>query len=120
MKCPKCKQTMRCLDTRWREAEQIKVRRWRCECGVRGITNEQWVDAPSLPTPKPKTTKKVTVNQAADRLMKAIHGGRVPKKEKEVVVKHTPTKSMFMDMDEGSSDEDFKDLGLDLPRGGDW
>lgn len=52
--------------------------------------------------------------------MKAIHGGRIPKKEKEVVVKHTPTKSMFMDMDEGSSDEDFKDLGLDLPRGGDW
>lgn len=84
------------------------------------MTNEQWTNTPVVPKATPKPAKKLTVDQAANRLMKALHGGRVPKKEKEVVVKHTPTKSMFMDMDEGSSDEDFKDLGLDLPRGGDW
>jgi transcriptional regulator NrdR family protein len=118
MKCPKCRKTMRCLDTRWKDSEQVKTRRWRCECGVRGMTTERWIDAPAVPTPaKPK---KITVNQAADRLMKAWHGGRVPKKEKDVVVKHTPTKSMFTDMDEGNPDEDFSDLGIDIPRGGDW
>jgi len=87
---------------------------------VRGMTNEQWINTPSASHPQPKPTKKLTVDQATNRLMKAIHGGRVPKKEKDVAVKHTPTKSMFMDMDEGSTDEDFSDLGIDLPKGGDW
>lgn len=84
------------------------------------MTNEQWVVTPSTTTVTPKPIKKPTVDQAADRLMKALHGGRVSKKEKDVVIKHTPTKSMFTDMDEGDSTEDFKDLGLDLPRGSDW
>jgi hypothetical protein len=84
------------------------------------MTQEKWMDAPSIPAPQPKPTKKLTVDQAANRLMNALHGGRVPKKEKDVAVKHTPTKSMFMDMDEGSTDEDFSDLGIDLPKGGDW
>lgn len=83
------------------------------------MTNEQWTDAPTS-EPLPKTTKKLSVDQAANRLMQAIHGGRVSKKEKDVAVKHTPTKSMFTDMDEESSSEDFSDLGIDIPRGGEW
>jgi hypothetical protein len=47
--------------------------------------------------------------------MKALHGGRVPKKEKQVAVKHTPTKSMFEDTDEDYG-ENIGDLGLDIPR----
>jgi hypothetical protein len=84
------------------------------------MTNEQWTNTPVVPKATPKPAKKLTVDQAANRLMKALHGGRVPKKEKDVVVKHTPTKSMFTDMDEGNPDEDFSDLGIDIPRGGDW
>jgi len=87
------------------------------------MTQEKWMDAPSIPAPQPKKKpdpKRLSIDQAANRLMKALHGGRVPKKEKDVAVKHTPTKSMFMDMDEGGTDEDFSDLGIDLPKGGDW
>lgn len=47
--------------------------------------------------------------------MKAFYGGRVSKKEKQVVVKRTPTKSMFEDTEENFGD-DIKDLGLDIPR----
>jgi hypothetical protein len=83
------------------------------------MTNEQWVTAPEIPKPKPKTTKKLSVDQAADRLMDAFYG-KSTKKGKDVAVKHTPTKSMFEDMDEGNSTEDFSDLGIDLPKGGDW
>ena len=47
--------------------------------------------------------------------MKAFYGGRVSKKEKQVVVKHTPIKSMFEDSVEDYK-EDIGDLGIDLPR----
>jgi hypothetical protein len=40
-----------------------------------------------------------------------------PKTEKQVVVKHTSTKSMFEDADEDKYYDDFSDLGLDIPRG---
>jgi hypothetical protein len=40
-----------------------------------------------------------------------------PKTEKQVVVKHIPTKSMFEDADEDKYYDDFSDLGLDIPRG---
>jgi hypothetical protein len=55
------------------------------------------------------------MNQQVDHLMKAFYGGRVSKKEKQVVVKHTPIKSMFEDSVEDYK-EDIGDLGIDLPR----
>ena len=43
-----------------------------------------------------------------------------PKTEKQVVVKHTPTKSMFEDADEDNQYSNYKDLGIDIPKGDDW
>ena len=115
MRCPQCKKRMKCLDTRWQETERTTLRRWKCECGVRGKTKEAWLSTPIKVQPRKAKPKKLTVNQATDHLMKAFYGGRVSKKEKQVVVKRTPTKSMFEDTEENFGD-DIKDLGLDIPR----
>lgn len=115
MRCPQCKKRLKCLDTRWQDAEQLTIRRWRCVCGVQGKTKEVWLSTPIKAQPKKAKPKKQTMNQQVDHLMKAFYGGRVPKKEKQVVVKHTPTKSMFEDADEDYG-ENLGDLGLDLPR----
>jgi len=125
MKCPSCKKRMRCLDTRWQNGEAMTIRRWACACGMRGKTKETWLSTPTAePKPKPQKKpdlKRLSVDKAANRLMDAFYGKPTkPKKEKDVSVKHTPPKSLFTDMDEGGSDEDFSDLGLDIPRGGDW
>jgi hypothetical protein len=117
---------MKCLDTRWQNDERMTIRRCLCACGVRGKTKEIWLSTPTL-DPKPVKQKKIdpkklNADQAADLLMKGLYGTK-PKQKKEkdvVVVKHTPLKSMFTDMDEGSTGEDFSDLGIDLPRGGGW
>lgn len=119
MKCPQCKEQMRCLDTRWQEAQGTKLRRWQCVCGVKGKTQETWVQLPS--TPKPKPPKKVSKLPKMDALTSAFYG-KTPttKKEKHVDVKHKPSRSLFEDTDEDSSRQDFSDLGLDIPRGDDW
>jgi hypothetical protein len=107
---------MKCLDTRWQETEKITIRRWKCECGVRGKTKEGWLSTPiKVQERKKAKPKKQTMNQQVDHLMKAFYGGRVSKKEKQVVVKHTPIKSMFEDSVEDYK-EDIGDLGIDLPR----
>jgi hypothetical protein len=43
-----------------------------------------------------------------------------PKTEKQVVVKHTSTKSMFEDADEDNQYSNYEDLGIDIPKGDDW
>ena len=116
MKCPQCKTRMKCLDTRWNEATVQTRRRWSCKCGVRGATLERWESTPLRKAPK--KAKKINVERATDTLMSAFYG--VPKKaktEKQVVVKHTPIKSMFEDADEGKYYDDLSDLGLDIPKG---
>ena len=118
MKCPQCKTRMKCLDTRWNAVTVQTRRRWSCKCGVRGATLEGWESAPLRKAPK--KAKKINVEKATDTLMSAFYG--VPKKakpktEKQVVVKHTSTKSMFEDADEDKYYDDFSDLGLDIPKG---
>lgn len=93
----------------------MTLRRWRCECGVRGKTSERWESTPVKKQDHKTKTKKLSANKAVDRLMEVLHGGRVPKKEKQVVVKHTPTRSMFEDTEEDYGD-DIGDLGIDIPR----
>ena len=118
MKCPTCKEGMRCLDTRWNDTKNLKVRRWRCECGHRGVSHEMWVD---VPIRKPKPKKEINVDTAANRLMTAFYGTPPKaKKEKDVSVKHTPIRSVFEDTDEDYRFQDDGGLGIDIPKGDDW
>lgn len=118
MRCPTCREQMRCLDTRWNDTARVKYRRWQCACGLKGKTQETWVDAPAKPKPKPKVRPK-PVKQ--DPLTQAFYGKPAKiKKEKDVSVRHKPMQSLFESTDEDSVGEDFSDLGLDIPRGGDW
>ncbi len=121
MKCPNCKRKMRCLDTRWQEATKTTVRRHACVCGVRGKTTERWdsLPAPEGKKPSQPKPKKLPVDSAANRLMNALYAPK--KKEKDVVVKHKPTKSMFDDTEEDyTRDNYYDDIGIDIPRGDDW
>jgi len=43
-----------------------------------------------------------------------------PKKQKQVEVKHKPSKSMFEDTEDSRHYEDYSDLGIDIPKGDDW
>ena len=121
MKCPQCKTRMKCLDTRWNAVTVQTRRRWSCKCGVRGATLEGWESAPLRKAPK--KAKKINVEKATDTLMSAFYGApkkAKPKTEKQVVVKHTPTKSMFEDADEDNQYSNYEDLGIDIPKGDDW
>lgn len=120
MKCPNCKRKMRCLDTRWQEATKSTVRRHACVCGVRGKTTERWDSSPAPEGKKPSQPKpkKLPVDSAANRLMNALYAPK--KKEKDVVVKHKPTKSMFEDTEDYTYGDRYDDLGIDIPKGDDW
>lgn len=88
---------------------------------MKGATLEGWESAPLRKAPK--KAKKINVEKVTNTLMSAFYG--VPKKakpktEKQVVVKHTPTKSMFEDADEDNQYSNYKDLGIDIPKGDDW
>ena len=112
-----------CLDTRWNIDLVQTRRRWSCKCGVKGTTLERWESIPSIPKPVPKKVKEIDVEVATDNLMSAFYGTLKkpkPKKEKQVVVKHTPTKSAFEDSDEGKYYDDLSDLDLDIPKGYEW
>jgi hypothetical protein len=102
---------------------------------VKGTTLERWEITPSIPKPVPKKVKDIDVERSTDTLMSSLYGtlkkpkperkpkpkpNPKPKKERQVVVKHTPTKSMFEDSDEGKFYDDLSDLGFDLPKGDDW
>ncbi len=116
MKCPQCKTRMKCLDTRWNASKVQTRRRWSCSCGVKGATLEGWESAPLRKAPK--KVRKINVEKATDTLMSAFYGApKKAKTEKQVVVKHTPIKSMFEDADEDKYYDDFSDLGLDIPKG---
>lgn len=117
MRCPTCRRKMKCLDTRWYEADRCTTRRHACDCGVRGKTTERWDTLPTLAGSKPKV-KKLTVPRASDSLQSAM--SNMVKKHKQVVVKHKPPKSEFDSMDEDYGREDYGDLGIDIPRGDDW
>lgn len=102
---------MKCLDTRWQAADRVTLRRWQCACGVRGKTIEQWVDSPVVEkVKKPKLSKLLPKRQVVKQ-----------KIQKQVVDRRRP--SQFDDIDEDyspSRNEDFRDIGLDLPYGKDW
>ena len=90
---------------------------------MKGTTLERWESIPSVPTPVPKKVKEINVEKATDTLMSAFYGTLKkpkPKKEKQVVAKHTSTKSVFEDSDEGKYYDDLSDLGLDIPKGDEW
>lgn len=83
---------------------------------MKGATLEGWESAPLRKAPK--KAKKINVEKATDTLMSAFYGApKKAKTEKQVVVKHTPIKSMFEDADEDKYYDDFSDLGLDIPKG---
>ena len=112
---------MKCLDTRWNAVTVQTRRRWSCSCGVKGATLEGWESAPLRKAPK--KAKKINVEKATDTLMSAFYGApkkAKPKTEKQVVVKHTSTKSMFEDADEDNQYSNYEDLGIDIPKGDDW
>lgn len=102
---------MKCLDTRWQAADRVTLRRWQCACGVRGKTIEQWVNSPVVKKVKePKPSKPLPKRQVVKQ-----------KIQKQVVDRRRP--SQFDDIDEDyspSRNEDFRDIGLDLPHGKDW
>ena len=88
---------------------------------MKGATLEGWESAPLRKAPK--KAKKINVEKATDTLMSAFYGApkkAKPKTEKQVVVKHTSTKSMFEDADEDNQYSNYKDLGIDIPKGDDW
>ena len=111
-----------CLDTRWNKTEIQTRRRWKCKCGARGTTIERWESAPAIPKPIPKPDyKKIDVEKSTDKLMDAFYGRKEkPKKQKQVEVKHKPSKSMFEDTEDSRYYDDYSDLGIDIPKGDDW
>ena len=124
MKCPVCSIRMRCLDTRWNKTVNQTRRKWKCSCGSRGTTIESWESTPTKVTrtlkPKPDF-KKIDVEKSTDKLMTAFYGRlEKPKKQKQVEVKHKPTKAMFEDVEDSRNYDDYSDLGIDIPKGDDW
>jgi len=116
MKCPKCKDKMICVDSRWDNDRLLTTRKWRCVCGMWGKTTERWESAPVHKVKSPKDKPKVSdINILTAKLAKKLLGTK-PKVEK---VKHTPIKSLFDDVDEDSYSDDIGDLGLNIPNN-DW
>lgn len=114
MKCPTCKNRMKCLDTRWQAADKVTLRRWQCACGVRGKTVEQWLNETVAEKPKQPEPSKPSKPLTPRKVVKQ-------KIQKQVVDRRRP--SQFDDIDEDyspSRNEDFRDIGLDLPYGKDW
>lgn len=101
MKCPSCQSKMKCLETRWDNQNKQSCRRYKCECGVRGITTEQWVREVVVPPPKPKPPPKMKRPRVVTRKKK---------EEKDF---------SFDDMDEDYG-SDLSNLGIDIPAGGEW
>lgn len=99
---------MKCLETRWDNQNKQSCRRYKCECGVRGITTEQWVREVVAPPPKPKPPPKMRRPKVTSK--KQLVSVRKIKEEQQ---------STFDDMTEDYGD-DITGLGIDIPRGGIW
>jgi len=99
---------MKCLETRWDNQNKQSCRRYKCECGVRGITTEQWVREVVVPPPKPKPPPKMKRPKVVTK--KELVAVRQKKEEKDF---------SFDDMTEDYG-HDLSDLGIDIPRGGGW
>jgi transcriptional regulator NrdR family protein len=124
MRCTKCKEKMKCVDTREQDNGGTK-RKWVCDaCSLQGYSYE-FISGKLIP----RKRNKQVVDVATDRLMKQIGIDKpVPapaptKKHKEVVRKQRARESadpsVFEDMDEDYA-PDLGDLGVDIPRNDDW
>lgn len=98
---------MKCLETRWDNQNKQSRRRYKCECGVKGFTTEQWIRevvAPSPPKAPPKMRRPKVVNK------KQLIAVTKKKEEREFT---------FDDMAEDYS-QDVTGLGIDIPKGDEW
>jgi hypothetical protein len=100
---------MKCLETRWDNQTKQTSRRYKCECGVKGITTEHWVRKVVTPEPKPKAPPKMRRPKVVTK-KKELIAVRKKKEEKDF---------SFDDMTEDYG-HDLNDLGIDIPRGGGW
>jgi hypothetical protein len=99
---------MKCLETRWDNQNKQSCRRYKCACGVKGVTTEQWVREVVPPEPKPKAPPKMKRPKVVTK--KELVAVRQKKEEKDF---------SFDDMTEDYGN-DLSDLGIDIPKGGSW
>lgn len=124
MRCTKCKEKMKCVDTREQDDGTTK-RKWVCNaCDLQGTSYES-LSGKLIPRKRNKTV----VDVEADRLLrkagieKPVPAPKPTKKVKDVVRKQRARESadpsVFEDMDEDYA-PDLSDLGVDIPRTDNW
>jgi transcriptional regulator NrdR family protein len=124
MRCTKCKEKMKCVDTREQDDGTTK-RKWVCRaCDLQGTSYES-LSGKLIPRKRNKTV----VDVEADRLLRKVGiekpapAPKPTKKVKDVVRKQRARESVdpsvFGDMDEDYA-PDLSDLGVDIPRNDDW